>query len=139
MPNPTDIIERSIRAVVAVLQASADIQSILGRSTDMVTAWSAEMPATLPIIAYRYVVATPTGGAGDTREIMFNFSAFAATESVANDLLGTVENLPWAVALAALNPALDGCMLNPVRRPIPWDSDADAYRADLEMTLYVTK
>jgi hypothetical protein len=98
MPNPTDIIERSIRAVVAVLQASAD-----------------------------------------TREIMFNFSAFAATESVANDLLGTVENLPWAVALAALNPALDGCMLNPVRRPIPWDSDADAYRADLEMTLYVTK
>jgi hypothetical protein len=140
-PNPpTDIIERSIIAVVAVLEANADIKAITDRNSDNVTAWNADMLATLPVIAYRYTVATPGGMAtGDTREVLFLFTAVGATESVTNALLEAIEKIRWAPALAALNPPLDGCMYNPVRRQIPWDEDVDAYRSDLEYTLVVTK
>lgn len=143
MPAPTiplDIVERSEIAVVAVLLANSDIPTITGRAVDNVTSWDAEMTATLPILAYTYTVATPGGGAlKDTREIMFLFSAIAATESETNALLDAVERILWAPALAALNPPLDGYMRNPVRRRAPWDEDSDAYRSDLELTLTVTK
>lgn len=140
MANPTDLIERSIVAVVAALVASADIQAITGRATDNVTAWDAEATTVMPVIAYRYTIATPGGGAiGDTREIMFLFSAIAPTESVANALLEAVENIRWSVVLAAQAPPLDGYMRNPVRRSVGWDSDADESRSDLEYTLVVTK
>lgn len=140
MPGPTDIIERAMIALVAVLDANVDIAAITGKANGNMTAWSQETPASIPVLAYRYVIATPGGMAtGDTREVLWNFSAVAATESVANAMLEVVENILWAPVLAALNPPLDGFMYHPVRRPIPWDSDADASRADLELTLIVTK
>jgi hypothetical protein len=137
---PTDIVERAVIAVVAALEANADIQTITGRSGDNSTAWDVEAETPTPVIAYRYTIATPGGGAiGDTREIMFLFSAIAPTESVANALLEAVENIRWSVVLAAQNPPLDGYMRNPVRRSVGWDTDADATREDLEYTLVVTK
>jgi len=144
MPAPTipiDIVERSEIAVVAALLANGDIPTITGRpAADSVTSWDAEMTATLPILAYTYTVATPGGGAlGDTREIMFLFSAIAATESEANALLDAVERIMWAPTLAAQSPTLDGYMRNPVRRRAPWDEESDSYRSDLELTLTVTK
>jgi hypothetical protein len=136
----TDIIERSVLAIVAVLEARTDIQAITGRPAGNVTAWNADIAAVLPIIAYRYVIATPGGGAiGDTREIVFVFSAVAATESTANALLEIVESILWAPALAALAQPLNGYMRNPVRRSIPWDETEDVSRSDLELTLTVTK
>lgn len=140
MPGPTDIIERAMIALVAVLDANVDIAAITGKANGNVTAWAQETPTDMPVLVYRYIVATPGGGAiGDTREIQWSFSAVAATESVANAMLEVVEKVQWAPVLAALNPPLNGYMFNPVRRPIPWDSDADASRADLELTLIVTK
>lgn len=134
-----DIIERSEIAIVAVLQANTDIQEITGRATGNITAWNAEMVNDTPIIAYRYIVGTQVGGLGDTREIVFSFSAIAPEEPVANALLNVIESILWAPALAALEPPLDGYMKNPVRRSIPWDSDVDLFRSDLELTLLVTK
>lgn len=137
---PTDLIERSAIAIVAVLNADADIHTITGRSEDNVTAWNADMASLLPVLAYRLTIATPGGGAiGDTREILVLFSAIAPTESVANALLEVVENIRWSVALAALPQPLNGYMRNPVRRSIPWDEAEDTARSDLELTLTVTK
>lgn len=137
---PTDIIERSLVAIVAVLTASTDIQTITGRTTNNVTAWNADMATDLPVLAYNYAVATPGGGAiGDTREVLFVFSAIATRESEANALLDVVEGIRWSTALVALPQPLNGYMRNPVRRRIPWEDADDVYRSDLELTLTVTK
>ena len=135
-----DIIERSMVAIVAALDAHAQIQAITGRASGNIVAWNAGMAAELPVLAYRYTIATPGGGAiGDTREILWLFSAIAPTESATNALLEVVEGILWAPTLAALTPPLDGYMRNPVRRQIPWDETDDNYRSDLELTLTVTK
>ena len=137
---PTDLIERAQVAVVAVLDTDPDIATITGRASGNVSAENAEMPTDLPILTYGYTVATPGGGAiGDTREILFLFSAIAMTESEANALLEVVESKRWSVALAALASPLNGYFTNPVRRRIPWDESDDTYRSDLEFTLIVTK
>jgi hypothetical protein len=140
-PNPpTDIIERSVNAIVAVLQANNDIKTITGRNADNVTAWNADMLAQLPVIAYTYMPATPGGGGtGDTRVVPFLFTAVAQTESETNALLEAIENIRWAPELAALPAPLNGYFYNPLRRKIPWDEDVDAARSDLEFTLIVTK
>lgn len=134
-----DIIERSKIAIVAVVSANTDIQQITGRAEGNITAWNAAMLNELPIIAYRFVVATQTGSQGDTREALFTFSAIARDEAEVNALLNVLETILWAPALAAQEPPLDAVFMNPVRREIPWDTDVDAYRGDLEMTLLVTK
>lgn len=137
---PVDLIERLKIAVVAVLAANADIQTIADRASGIVSAWNADMTTVLPVVAYRVVVAAPGGGAlGDTREVLVTFSAIAPTESVANALLNAIEVIVWPTALAAQSPPLDGYMRNPVRRDVPWDTDEDLYRADLELTMTVTK
>ena len=136
---PTDIVERAIQAVVAVIDSNNDISAITEKASDNVIAWNADLDAEPPVIAYRAVVATVTGSPGDTREIIFNFTAVAEAESMANELLAVLDSrILWAPALAALSPPLDGYMTNPVRRGIPWDSDEDFYRADLELTLVCT-
>lgn len=140
MTPPTDLIERSLVAVVAVVEADANIQSITARPSGNITAWNADMINALPVVAYNYTTATPGGGAiGDTREIPFVFSAFARTESEANALLEALENIRWSTALVALAQPLNGYMRNPVRRRIPFDESDDVYRSDLELTLTVTK
>lgn len=148
-PNPpTDLIERAKIAVVAVLDANAQISAVTGRASGNMIAWATEGEAEQPVIAYRATVGTRGGAApanGDGREVMFLFSAIAETEPEANALLEIIEGgwLPpaivWVTALAAQNPPLDGYFYNPVRRDIGWDSDVDGYRNDLEYTLVVTK
>jgi hypothetical protein len=140
-PNPpTDIVERTKIAIVAVLAASADIKTITDSATVNITSWNADMLATLPVIAYRFSVATPGGGGtGDTRTFSAFFTAVATTESVANAILEAIENIRWAPALAALGAPLNAYGYYPIRRDIPWDEDVDASRADLEMTFVVTK
>lgn len=149
VPNPPeDLEERCAIAVVAVLDTHAQISAITGRANGNVIAWDAEIEVPLPMVAYRDTIATRSGAApatGDSREVMFLFSAVAATESECNALLSAIEGgivapkIKWAPALAALVPPLDGYFYNPVRRNIGWDSDADGYRKDLEYTLVVTK
>lgn len=149
VPNPpTDLLERCAIAVVAVLDSHAQIVAITGRANGNVLPWDVEDETELPVIAYRDTIATRGGQApatGDSREVMFLFSVVAATESEVNALLEVIEGghaapkVIWAPALAALNPPLDGCFVNPVRRNVGWDSDADGYRKDLEYTLVVTK
>lgn len=149
VPNPpTDLLERAVIAVVAVLDAHAQISGITGRANGNVIAWDVEAETDLPVIAYRATVATRGGAApatGDSREVMFLFSAVADTESEVNALLEVIEGglappkINWVTALAALNPPLDGFFYNPVRRNVGWDSDADGWRNDLEYTLVVTK
>lgn len=151
MPAPipaTDLIERAKVAVVAVLDTNAQISAVTGRANGNIIAWATETETEQPVIAYRATVATRGGAApanGEGREVMFLFSAIAATEPEANALLEIIEGgwvppaILWAPALAALNPKLDGYFYNPVRRDIGWDSDVDGYRNDLEYTLVVTK
>lgn len=145
---PTDLLERCERAVVAVLDTNAQIAAITGRANGNVLPWDTETETDLPVVAYRDTIATRGGAApatGDSREVMFLFSAVAASEADVNALLEVIEggNAPpaivWSVALAALNPPLDGFFYNPVRRNVGWDSDVDGYRKDLEFTLVVTK
>lgn len=151
MPAPepaTDLLERCARAIVAVLDTNAQISAITGRDEANILPWDAEMETETPMVAYRDTIATRGGAApatGDSREVMFLFSAVAPTESECNALLEVIEGghappkIVWATALAALNPPLDGYFYNPVRRNVGWDSDADGYRKDLEFTLVVTK
>jgi hypothetical protein len=138
-PRPvTDIVERSKIALVAVLSANADIQAIMQRSQDNVTAWGEDLGNVVPILAYQITIATPGGGAiGDTREAVVVFTAIAPMESDANALIDVVEHIAWAPKLAALG--LDGYMRNPVRRSFPHEGDEDDYRVDLEYTLTVTR
>lgn len=146
-PNPpTDLLERAKIAVFAVLDANAQIAGVTGRANGNLVAWSVEMNVALPVVAYRATVATRGGAStGDTREVMFLFSAAAPTESEANALLEIIEGgiqapaIVWVTALAALARPLDAIFINPVRREIGWDSDVDGYRNDLEYTLVVTK
>jgi hypothetical protein len=148
-PNPiTDLIDRAKIAVVAVLDTNPQIVAITGRNSGNVLPWDAEYETEQPVVAYRATIATRGGNApatGDSREIMFLFSAVAPTDSESLALLEVIEggNAPpaivWVLALAALPEPFDGCFVNPVRREVGWDSDADGYRNDLEFTLVATK
>lgn len=150
VPNPiTDIVDRAKIAIVAVLDTHPQIVAITGRANGNLIPWDAETETEQPLVAYRATVATRGGAApatGDSREIMFLFSAVGENESETLALLDVIEggtdpaqDVVWSVALAALVPPFDGCFVNPVRREVGWDSDADGYRNDLEYTLIATK
>lgn len=147
IPNPIeDLIDRAKIAVVAVLDTHAQISAITGRASGNLIPWDAEIETEKPVVAYRATIGTPGGSAiGDTREIMFLFSAVADSDSESLALLSAIEGghtppkIVWAPALVALVPPLDGFFMNPVRREVGWDSDADGYRNDLEYTLVATK
>jgi hypothetical protein len=143
-----DLIERAKIAIVAVLDTHPQIVAITGRSSGNLIPWDAETETDLPVIAYRVTVATRGGAApatGDSREIMFLFSAVAADDAQSHALLEVIEggiappDVVWSVELATLPQPFDGYFMNPVRREVGWDSDADGYRNDLEYTLIATK
>jgi len=132
-----DIVQRAREAIVAILDTNADIVTITGRADGNIVPWRNDLDSDAPILAFFMIVATPNGQPGDTREMPFQITAVGRDEAEANEMLRVVEDALTAPALAALPIPLDAMPVNRVRRPAPFESEN--YRADLEISLVVTK
>lgn len=135
----TDLLQRVREAVVGVLDTNADIVALTGRARLNVLPYQKLADATVPVLAYFVVTGNNAGGIGDTRRIIVQFTAAAASESVANHLLEAVENHLNAPALAALAAPLDAYAESFDRRGDPEMAEDGSVSADLDVSLIVTK
>lgn len=117
----SDIIQQSREAIVAVLDAYPPIQALTGRSSGNVVAWNPEAVVELPVIAYQFVTGPELAADGDTRELLFQFSASGEDESTAHELLGAVEQALSQLAFLALSPPFDAFVARSIRRGFDLD------------------
>jgi hypothetical protein len=153
----TDLPLRVKRALVAIVNGSADVQAVTGRTTRNLVQWGSLAGAPRPVLAYHLVVAPQVGGLGDSRQFDLQLSAFAddtaseAADSIADRLLGVVEAILTPTAFAACTPPLEAVVIDLTRRDgsgAEADSVSDAgtlttppgagARADLDVSLDVT-
>lgn len=137
---PTDIIQRTTEAMVAALDTNSAIVAITGRANGNVIPFDDFGDATLPTIAYMDVTGANAGGIGDTRRVVYQFTAGAKSRSVANALLEAVENglTPQAFTAAGLDACIDP-ENRPSRRGKAGDTEEGYFEADVDVTLLVTK
>ncbi len=121
MPEPTDIVQVMRVAVVRVLNANADIQAITGRTTRNIVEWEPEAIVERPVIAYQFIVGSELAADGDTREMEFQFSASAATDATAHELLGAVERALTQISFLSLAVPLDAMVIRRFRRTFDLD------------------
>lgn len=129
----TDGMQRLREAAVTILDTAAAVTTLTGRGSGNVVPSFTQAAGTVPAIAYTLVVATEEDGLGDMRRAQFQFSAFAATESLANELCGAVESTLTGPAFAALAAPIDARVTRLVRRAVP--ASETPKRADLDLTL----
>lgn len=139
MPT-TDIVQRTRNALVAILDTNAAVVAITGRANVNVVPYDDLAEIAVPILAYLDVTASNAGGIGDTRRVVIQFTAAAASEDVANALLETVENslTPQAFTAAGLDACIDP-ENRPMRRGKAGDTEEGYFEADVDVTLLVTK
>lgn len=124
----SDLIQDTRLAVVSILDSDSAVQAITGRTSANVVAWNPDAIVELPILAYQFIAAPELAADGDTREVQFQFSASAVTESQAHALLGAVEMALTQTAFLILASPLDAFVTRRVRRGF-----------DLDVTLRVSR
>lgn len=132
-----DMVQRLREAIVAIVDTNADVQALTGRANGNIVSWDTLSTDTLPVVAYQFIT-SHDGPSPMLRGYDFQFTAVAATESAANALIGVVSSLFSASAFAALAVPVDAALdpdPGPVRRSVPYDDDAVAYRADVDLTI----
>lgn len=139
MPT-TDIIQRTSDALVAILDTNAAVVAITGRANVNIVPYDDIADVTVPILAYLDVTGANAGGIGDTRRVVFQFTAAASSKAIANALLEAVENglTPQAFTAAGLDACIDPAN-RPTRRGKPGDTEEGYFEADVDVTLIVTK
>lgn len=141
--NPTDIEDRLARGLVAILNADPGVQAITGRTTGNVVAWSADVTAALPVIAYQLVELVEIGGTGDNRDAEYQLTAIAEGNGARSMVAALLERIEQALTWAAFDAqGLDALVRRRRRRVVPaTDSEASRglARADLDLTIWITK
>lgn len=140
--NPTDLEDRTARALVAILNADAGVQAITGRTSGNVVAWKNANDAELPVIAFLFLDGEEIGGAGDNRFFNYQLTAIAEGDGARSMTAALMERIELGITeplLAAQG--LDACPLRRRRRSVPEDGEASRgiERADIDLTLWVTK
>lgn len=123
-----DIIQLARISVVQVINANTEVQAITGRDEANIVAFNPDAEVELPVIAYTFVVARQLASDGDTRAMLWQFSASAETESQVHELLGAVERALTQSAFYALSTPLDAFVETSIRRAL-----------DLDVTLRVSR
>lgn len=129
----TDPVQQMREKLVAILDTAAAVVAITSRASGNIVEAQTLAAATLPSVAYAVVVVPRVGGDGDRRRFTVQFDAFAAKESVANELLYAVETTVTASAFAAGPQSMDAHPTRVTRRGVP-TSEGPA-RATLDMTI----
>lgn len=140
--NPTDIEDRTARALVAILNADAGVQAITGRTRRNLVAWGDVNDAELPVLAYQFIDGEEIGGAGDNRFLNYQITAIADGDGARSMTAALMERIELGITeplLAAQG--LDACPLRRRRRSVPMEGEASrgTNRADIDLTLWVTK
>jgi hypothetical protein len=138
----TDIEQLCRNAITAILDADTGIQAITKRATNNCIPFrTGSAPTKLPVLLLAFLTLNPVGGAGDNRRARYQLTAVTKGEgadSVANALMERVE-----IALSQPNLALqsiDGYVESTSRRRVPpEDVEGITGRADIDVTLIVTK
>jgi hypothetical protein len=123
-----DLIQVTREAIVAVVDSHADIVAITGRDAENIVAWNPDAPVERPVVAYQFITGSQRAADGDTRSLLFQFSASAHTEAEANELLGVVERILTQSAFLSLSNPLDAFVERSTRRGF-----------DLDITLQVSR
>ena len=135
-----DPIQKLREAIVAVLDAHADVAAITGRATENVVAWGNLGAVGIEtkqagLIAYHFIVSPEVAADQKPQRPVIQFGAVAAEESIANELIGVIARID-AKDFLALVPPLDAHVTNRVRRSAPTDDEGIA-RADIDITLQI--
>lgn len=144
MPT-TDIEERVVEAFTAIVAADAGLQALFGRSSQIVYPWDdSNWSAILPVLVYAVIVHQESGGVGDNRLLTIQATVFAQGNNARALCSAAMERLEIAVtepAFVAQN--LDAAPMPGRRRryraPIPPEESRDLRRADMDLTIWVTK
>lgn len=136
-----DTLQKFREAIVAVLDAHGGIAAITGRGADNVVAWGGlgavpDSYRKTGLIAYQVIVGSEPAADGKPESFVVQFGAVAAEESITNELIGVVKTID-APAFLALVPPIDAHATNRVRRPMPFDSEEELARSDIDITYRV--
>lgn len=124
-----DIVELTREAVVSIIDTHASIVAITGRASENIVAWDPDTEVDRPVIAYQFITAPPLAADGDTRLMLFQFSASAEDEATVHELLGLVEQVLTQTAFLSLPTPLDAFVDRSVRRGFDLDVDLRVSRA----------
>lgn len=140
----TDIESKLIDALVIVANDSTTLAELTGRTTKNMIPWQDLGTVRLPAITYFVVTHNARGGAGDNRNIVVQFTAFAEGRGAANKVRAIIEVLETLFSYPAMLAAGVDAFVVPDSRNRPGVSDepdgaTNRRRADLEMTFWATK
>lgn len=148
----TDIEERFAQGAVAIIEGLASLQTIMGRSSNLIVAWEdwQRVPEDVdfPVIAYDLTVHREIGGAGDNRRIVLTLSCFDHEHGSAQamDPKQRTRQMVEAIELGFTQPALaaqglDACVVRRERPPVPPDLDGTEglARSTIALDCWITK
>jgi len=118
---PNDPVQKTREALVRVINGSALVQAVTGRTTRNIVEWEPEATVVRPVVAYQFIDGPQLATDGDTRSMLFQISASADTDAQANELLYAVENSLTQSAFLALPVPLDAFVERSIRRGFDLD------------------
>lgn len=138
----TDKIQIIREAIVKVLDTRAEIAAITGRNSKNLVAWNgigkaSDADRNTGIIAYQVITSKEVAADANPFDVLVQFGAVAAEESIANEIIGAIHLTLDAQAFMALVPPLDARVTGRLRRHVPFDDDENLARADSDITLRV--
>jgi hypothetical protein len=138
----TDKMQILREAIVQVLDTAAGIVALTGRADENIVAWdnvgeASDADRAAGIIAYQLVTSKEVAADANPFEVLVQFGAIAAEESIANELIGAIHLVFDAPAFLALVPPIDARVTGRARRFVPFDADEGLARADSDITLRV--
>lgn len=139
----TDIEQRIVEAVVAILEADAGVQAITGRTLENILPWQDSEALTYPVLLYLVPTINPYGGAGDTRLAEMQITAVADGEGAGATTRALLERVELGLTQPLLAAqSLDAAVIRSTRRgatPEGSTGSRGTTRADIILTIYVTK
>ena len=139
----TDLEQRIIEAIVAVLDLDAGVQAITGRLTGNILPWQDSEALTYPVLLYQVPTIDPYGGAGDTRLAEVQLTAVADGEGAGATTRALLERVELGLTQPLLEAqGLDAAVIRSRRRgatPEGSTGSRGTTRADIILTVYVTK
>jgi hypothetical protein len=136
----SDRVQQWREATVAIVNADATLQTLCGRSTNLIVPWAAlTLDGALPVIAYQAISA---GGTDffPTR-LRTQFSVFGALESVCNAVCARLDALLRNPAYSARSMDVGRDNASPPDRQWPdadpRQDDAAVARADIDITFLI--
>lgn len=140
----TDLEQRLVEGLVAILNADAGVRALTGRTEGNLLPFGTAEVVPYPVLLYQVVQIAETGGAGDTRNALVQITALAEGNNAGATARALIERVELGVTqplLAATG--LDAAVVRRFRRSLPIEATADGSRgiarADIDLTLYVTK